>query len=151
MAQPQIWRFGGMMDVFPEFRRLRREMNRLLSATPYLAATPFAADFPAINVWVGADDAVVSTEIPGIDPQKLDISIVGDVLKISGARAEEAGKDVECYYRQERPSGSYSRTLQLPFHVEAAKVDAKYEKGILQIVLPRAEAEKPKKIAVKKD
>ena len=151
MAQPQIWRLGSMMDVFPEFRRLRREMNRLFTAAPYWAAAPFAADFPAINVWVGQEDAVVTTEIPGIDLQKLDLSIVGDILKISGSRAEERGPDVESYYRQERSGGPFSRTLQLPFRVETAKVEAKYENGILQIILPRAEAEKPKKIAVKKD
>ena len=151
MVQPQIWRYGNVMEAFPEFQRLRREMNRLLSASPFLSATPFAADFPAINVWVGQEDAVVTTELPGIDPQKLDLSMVGDILKISGSRAGETGQDIENCYRQERSHGSFSRTLQLPFQVDASKVEAKYEKGILQVILPRAEAEKPKKIAVKKD
>ncbi len=151
MAQPQIWRLGSMMDVFPEFRRLRRDMNRLLAEAPYWAATPFAADFPAINVWVGQEDAVVTAEIPGIDPQQLELSIVGNVLKICGARAEEGTPARENYYRQERSCGTFSRTLQLPFPVDTAKVEAKYEKGILEIIFPRAEAEKPRKIALKKD
>ncbi len=151
MVQPQIWRYGSMMDAFPEFRRLRREMDRLFSAAPPLSALPSAAGFPAINVWVGQEDAVVTTELPGVDPEKLDISMVGDVLKIAGFRAGEAGPEVDSYYRQERSYGSFTRTLQLPFQAEASKVEAKYEKGILQIVLPRAEAEKPKKIIVKKD
>ncbi len=150
MAQPQIWRFGSMMDVLPEFRRLRREMNRLFDVAPFLTASPFAADFPPTNVWVGQEDAVVTTEIPGIDPQKLDLSIVGDVLKIGGSRAGE-GQEAESYYRQERSCGTFSRTLQLPFQVETGKVEAKYDKGVLQIILPRAETEKPRKIAVKKD
>ena len=120
-------------------------MNRMLSTMPY------RTDFPAVNVWMGQDDAIVTTELPGIDPEKLDISVVKDVLKINGSREVEAAKEGESYYRQERSGGPFSRALQLPFQVDASKVEAKYEKGILQITLPRAEAEKPKKIVVKKD
>jgi len=55
----------------------------------------------------------------------------------------------ESYHRQERGSGSFTRTVRLPFRVEADKVSAKYERGILQITLPRAEEDKPKKIQIK--
>lgn len=151
MAQPQNWSFGSMMDIFPEFGRLRREVNRLISAAPFLSATPFATDFPAVNVWEGQEDAVVTLEVPGIDSRKLDLSIAGDVLKISGSREMAGAGEAQTYYRQERSSGSFIRTLQLPFHVEAEKAEARYEKGILQILLPRAESEKPKKITVKND
>ncbi len=155
MAQPQIFRslmewpefrrFGGTVDLWPDFQRLRREMNR------FIAALPYGADFPAINIWLGQEDAIVTSELPGIDPGKLDISVVNDVLKLSGSREAPAAKEGETYYRQERSSGAFSRTFQLPFTVDASKVEAKYEKGILQIILPRAEAAKPKKIAVKID
>jgi HSP20 family protein len=53
------------------------------------------------------------------------------------------------YHRRERGQGTFTRSLQLPFLVEADKVDATFEKGVLHIFLPRAEADKPKKIAVK--
>ncbi len=143
MFQPQFFRFGSLMDQLPEFQRLRREMNRLFTAAPY------GMDFPAINIWMGQEDAIVTAELPGIDPAKLDISVVNDVLKISGSRGLGALREGETCYRRERSSGPFTRTFQLPFSVEASKVEAKYEKGILQIVLPRAEADKPKKIAVK--
>ncbi len=119
-------------------------MNRLLSAAAY------GEDFPA-NVWVGQSDAIFTAELPGIDPQKMDISVVNDVLKITGSREREPIKEGGTYFRQERKSGPFIRTLQLPFAVDASKVEAKYEKGVLKITLPRAEAEKPRKITVKAD
>jgi HSP20 family protein len=79
----------------------------------------------------------------------VDVSVVGDTLTISGAREAAALKGGESYHRQERSHGRFTRSLQLPFHVEAGKVEAKYDKGILRVTLPRAEADKPKKVAVK--
>jgi HSP20 family protein len=92
---------------------------------------------------------VVTAELPGADPEKLDISVVGDSLTISGNREAEALKAGESYHRQERSCGRFTRTIQLPFHVDAVKVAATYERGILNVVLPRSEAEKPKKISIK--
>jgi HSP20 family protein len=145
MFGPGIWRFGRIVDPMTEMQRLQREMNRLFSGATEL----YAHDFPAVNVWRGETSAIVMAELPGIDPDKLDISVVGDSLTLSGNRGLETLKEGESYHRQERTHGRFARTLQLPFHVDAAKVQAKYEKGVLQITLPRVEAEKPKKITIK--
>ena len=145
MFQPQIFRYGSLMDQWADFEDLRRNVNRLLSTLP------FATDFPPVNIWVGQCDAVLMTELPGIDPQKLDISVVNDILKITGSRESKMAEEGAHIYRQERKSGPFTKTLQLPFQVDASKVEAKYEKGILQIILPRAAEEKPMKIAVRKD
>ncbi len=145
MLQPQIFRYGSFMDQLPEFQLLKRNINRLFSALPQ------GTEFLAANIWIGKDDAILMTQLPGITPQELDISIVNDLIKITGTRKAETLNKGESYYRQERSSGPFSRTLQLPFPVDASKVEATYKKGILQIVLPRAEAEKPQRIVVKKD
>ena len=145
MFGPGIWRLGRIMDPMTEVQRLQREMNRLFSG----ATEIYAHDFPAVNVWRGETGAIMTAELPGIDAAKLDISVVGDSLTLSGNREFETLKEGESYHRQERAYGRFARTLQLPFHVDAAKVEAKYEKGVLQITLPRVEAEKPKKIAIK--
>jgi HSP20 family protein len=145
MFGPGIWPFGRMTDPLSEILRLRGEMNRLFSG----AASPFTEEFPVINVWVGKDDAIVTVELPGIDRDKMDISIVGDTLTLTGTREPETLKEGESYHRRERNSGKFTRTLELPFHVEAGKVEAKYEKGIVSITLPRSEADKPKKISIK--
>jgi len=133
------------MDPLQEMQRLQREMNRVFSGLEQ----PLNPEVPPLNAWVGESDVVVSAELPGVDPGKVDVSVVGDTLTISGAREATALKEGESYHRQERSYGRFTRSLQLPFHVEAGKVEAKYDKGILRVTLPRAEADKPKKIAVK--
>jgi HSP20 family protein len=140
-----LWRFGGMTDSLREMQRLQREMNRIFSGLDY----PLTQEVPPVNAWVGEGDVVVTAELPGVDPGKVDISVVGDTLTISGSRETEPLKEGESYHRQERSHGRFTRTLQLPFPVEVGKVDAKYDKGILRMTLPRAEADKPRKISVR--
>lgn len=144
MFRPILWRFGGAMDPLREMHRLRQEMNQVFSTLDH----PLSEEFPAVNAWLGQEDIVIAAELPGVDPAKVDISVVGDTLTISGSRETEPVKEGESYHRQERRHGRFSRSLQLPFHVEAGKVEAKYDKGILQMTLPRAEADKPRKISV---
>jgi HSP20 family protein len=144
MFGPGIWRFGGRMDPLREMQRLQGEMSRVFSGL----GQPLNPEVPPVNAWVGESDVVVTAELPGVDPGKVDVSVVGDTLTISGIREAEPLKEGENYHRQERSHGRFTRSLQLPFHVEAGKVDAKYERGILRITLPRAEADKPRKISV---
>ncbi|MBI4634317.1 MAG: Hsp20/alpha crystallin family protein [Deltaproteobacteria bacterium] len=145
MFSPEIWRFGRMMAPIPEIQNLRREMNRVFSGI----SQEVSQDFPAVNVWVGENDAIVNAEIPGVEIEKIDISVIADSLSISGSREPATLGEGESYYRQERDFGRFTRTLRLPFNVEADKVDARYENGVLSITLPRAEADKPKKVAIK--
>jgi HSP20 family protein len=111
-------------------------------------SAPSLAEFPAVNVWSNGNEAVVTTEIPGIDPKTVDISVVGKTLTLRGSRQPEALKEGESYHRQERWTGQFSRTIDLPFATDAGKVEAKFSKGVLTITLPRAEADKPRKISV---
>ena len=145
MFETGLWRFGGFADPSSDVQRLRREMDRIFTDYGQTAAR----EMPPVNAWVGESDAVVSAELPGIDPDAIDISVVGDTLTIGGSREAEPLREGESYHRQERGFGKFSRSLQLPFHVDVDKVDAKYEKGVVVITLPRSEAEKPRKIEVK--
>lgn len=142
-----LWRNigDGNRSLWREMDRLRREMDRVLQGTTRLSAP----GFPALNVWTNADGVVVTAEIPGITPDDLDISITGDTLTLTGARQPgETGENVR-YHRRERGFGRFTRSLQLPYRVEANQVSATFDKGVLRIDLPRAEADKPKKIQVK--
>lgn len=145
MFGPVLWRFGGAMDPLREMQRLRREMNQIFSGLDH----PLSQEVPPVNAWVGEKDVLVTAELPGMDAGKVDISVIGDTLTISGSRETEVLKEGESYHRQERSHGRFTRTLQLPFRVEAGKVEAKYERGILRLTLPRAEADRPRKIAVR--
>jgi HSP20 family protein len=87
--------------------------------------------------------------MPGVSPDDIDIDVTGDALSISGERKpDEVAKEAR-YHRRERSYGSFSRTIQLPFMVDTNKVEANFKNGILMISLPRAEADKPKKITIK--
>jgi HSP20 family protein len=135
------------MHPWREMQRLQNEVNRLVSGV----TQSVGQDYPPINIWMGGDDVIVTVEMPGVDTANVDISVIGDRLTLSGSRDIKPLKEGESNHRQERNYGRFSRTIQLPFNVEAAKVDAKYDKGILKIALPRAEADKPKKIAIKSE
>ena len=135
-------------SIWQEMDQLQREMNRLFDATS-TGRVFNSPSYPAINIWTNDDGQLISAEIPGVHPDDLDIDVTGDALSISGVRKQdEVAKDAR-YHRRERSYGSFSRTVQLPFMVDTDKVEASFKNGVLLINLPRAEADKPKKITVK--
>ncbi|MDK2857171.1 MAG: hypothetical protein PWQ29_345 [Verrucomicrobiota bacterium] len=134
------------LDPLSGFENLQREMNRLFDGY-----TGSSAGFPLVNVWANENEAVVTAEIPGVDPKDIEINVLKNLLTIQGERkADDPGEDAVCH-RNERVTGRFSRTVRLPFGVENDKVKAKYEKGVLKVTLPRAEATKPKKVQISTD
>ena len=134
-------------SIWQEMDQLQREMNRLFDANTK-GRVFNSPSYPAINIWTNEDGQFITAEMPGINPDDLNIDVTGDALSISGERKqEEVGEDAR-YHRRERSFGSFSRTIQLPFMVDTDKVEASFQNGILQIHLPRAEADKPKKIKI---
>ena len=136
-------------SIWQEMDQLQREMNRLFDANSR-GRVFNSPGYPAINIWTNEDGQLISAEMPGVHPDNLDIDVTGDALSISGTRQpDEVAKEAR-FHRRERSHGSFSRTIQLPFMVDTNKVDARFENGVLQISLPRAEADKPKKITIKR-
>jgi len=135
-------------SMWQEMDQLQREMNRLFDATS--TGQVFSApSYPAINIWTNEDGQLISAEMPGVHPADIDIDVTGDALSISGERKpDEVAKEAN-YHRRERTYGSFSRTIQLPFMVDTSKVEANFKNGVLMISMPRAEADKPKKITIK--
>jgi HSP20 family protein len=88
--------------------------------------------------------------MPGFNPDDIAINVTADKIILEGERKPDPIVEDATYHRQERSHGSFSRAIQLPFMVDTNKVDASFKDGILEISLVRAEADKPKKIAVKK-
>jgi len=128
--------------------QLQHEMNRLFDASSkgQVFSSP---SYPAVNIWTNDDGQVISAEMPGVQPEDINIDVTGDALSISGERKpDEVAKEAH-YHRRERSYGSFSRTIQLPFMVDTNKVEANFENGVLMIRLPRAEADRPKKITIK--
>lgn len=135
--------------LLQEMDQLQREVNRLFEATNKgrVFNTP---TYPAVNIWTNQDGQVISAEMPGIRPEDLDIDVTGDALSISGIRKPDEVNKAARYHRRERNYGSFSRTVQLPFMVDTKQVEASFKNGVLFINLPRAEADKPKRITVKR-
>jgi HSP20 family protein len=127
-----------------EFRRIQDEMNRLFSGSRY----PAAAEYPALNVWSNDVDTVITAELPGIEPDDIQLSVVQNTLTLRGERKAEELKEGESYHRRERREGKFVRTLELPFEVDGDKVEAAFTNGVLSVKLPRAEAHRPKKIEI---
>jgi len=144
MFGPNLWRMKRFADSVPELIDLQREINRLFSSVGQAAG----ADYPAINVWEKEDSLVVTTELPGMDPDDINISVTGSMLTISGKSKGNPLKAGETYLRQERELGNFQRNVQLPFQVDSPAVEAKYEKGILNITLPRQKEDLPRKIQI---
>lgn len=144
MFNPSLWRMKKFADSVPEMMNLQREINRLFSNV----GQGTTLDYPAINVWEKNDGIIVTTELPRMDPEKIDISVTGTTLTISGTSMEDPIKEGETYLRQERELGNFNRNFQLPFQVDSKKIEARYEKGVLQITLPRLKEDLPKKIKI---
>jgi len=131
-------------SVWQEMERMRRELDRMSDGFSLRRAP----NFPALNVWTNIEGALVTAEVPGVEPDAIDISIVDRTLILRGSRqVDDLGENVKMH-RQERGYGEFQRTLSLPFHIETEQIKATFKNGVLTIILPRAEEEKPKKIAV---
>lgn len=144
MFTPSLWRFRRFPDVTPEMLRLQREMNRLFSNTEQRTGQ----DYPAVNIRENAQSAFITAELPGIDAEKIDIEVTGDIVTLSGISQIDALKESETYLRQERIQGSFKRKIQVSFPIDPKKVEARYKKGILSITLPRLEESLSKKIKI---
>lgn len=103
---------------------------------------------PAIDMYEDKDSVIVETQLAGIDPNNVDISIENDILSIKGEGEKQNEIDEKNYYRKEIRRGSFYRSLALPAHVQGEKAKAVAEAGVLKITIPKAQAGKPNKIAI---
>ena len=142
-------------DELREMERMMDEMmRRPLPAwrrplTWWRVPTEEMAWTPTVEMYEKDDKFVVRAELPGMKKEELDISVLGDTLTIKGERKAKSEVKDEDYYRCELCYGKFSRSVALPAAVDAKKVEASYENGILEITLPKVEEAKPKKVEVK--
>lgn len=135
-------------SIFDELEALQADLNRAFTGGGAYRPARRGQVFPRMNVWSSKEGLIIDAELPGVDVKDVDISVKGDELTLQGKTSPcETGKDV-VWRRQERPSGEFSRMLQLPFKADGNGVKAAYKNGILRISVPRSEEEKPKQIAI---
>jgi HSP20 family protein len=105
---------------------------------------------PAIDMFEKKDSIVVKAELPGIEPDKIEVTVADGELRISGERSEEKEVKEENYYHAERSYGRIFRSVALPEGCGADGVTATSKDGVVEIVIPRKAAAAPKKIEVKR-
>src|SRR6267143_1556153 len=138
-------------EPFREFSTLQDRMNRLFRETQgnsqdeSLTSSSFA---PAVDVYEDEHNVTLKIEVPGIDEKDIDVRIENNTLTVHGERKFEKEEKEENYRRVERQYGSFTRTFNLPTTVDAEKVSATYDKGVLKIALPKKAEAKPKQIKV---
>jgi HSP20 family protein len=143
----QPFSFGPMSQ---QVEQLQGELNRFFNRFSDGGwARALAPAYPAANVWEDGENVFVEAELPGVDAKNMEIHVSGgNQLTLKGER-EQTTPENGVVHRQERGFGTFTRTLTLPYPVNADKVDARFENGVLLIKLPKHEAAKPRKIKVK--
>lgn len=130
--------------------RLWDQMDRLLGpiAANALPSTAVPSVYPALNLWEDDDNLFVEAELPGMSQDQIEITVAeGDQLTIAGERRPPTGEG-SVWHRQESGYGRFSRTVTLPVVVDAGRVEAKIDSGVLTLILPKSEMAKPKRIPV---
>jgi HSP20 family protein len=128
--------------LWQEFNQVQDEFNK------WFARGTRGPSAPALSVWEDENAVYAEADLPGLDPAKIEITVnEGNQLTVQGERpATEISGAV--WVRQERPFGRFVRAITLPALVDADKVEAKYDNGVLRLTLPKHEAAKPRKIVV---
>jgi len=106
------------------------------------------AAWPAVDVSEDEQAVTVHCDVPGMDAKDLDVQLSGNLLTVSGSRKDEWSDKSRGVRRQERVSGSFSRTITLPGYVSADQLEAAYDKGTLTVTVPKVPGKGPRRVPV---
>jgi HSP20 family protein len=134
-------------DPFETLFNLQRSLESFRASDWLNRGLSGSGAYPLLNVFRKGDDVVVITELPGLNRDDVDIQVHGNRLRISGRKTIDYG-DGASLHRRERLAGTFDRTVALPVEVDADGVKAEYRNGVLALLLPRAERDKPKSITI---
>ncbi|MBD3673721.1 MAG: Hsp20/alpha crystallin family protein [Planctomycetaceae bacterium] len=127
---------------------LGRDLDRMF-LNPLTRQRDSFAGWPQFNLWTNDDEIIVTAEVPGLEADQIDVDINNNQLTVSATVEAPELAEGESYQRRERFSGSFERTLRLPFAVDQEKSEARYVDGVLEIRLSKPERDKPRKLSVK--
>jgi HSP20 family protein len=127
-----------------------KEMERFFAEDffPFLPTTQKIGFDLAVDVYEEKGNVIVEMNLPGIDPEKVEITVHNEYVKVFGKREEEKETKEKDFYTKEIRRGTFERLVKLPAKVKTVKAEAKYKNGTLKIVLPKLELEKEEKIKV---
>ena len=146
MSLMRISRWEPFREMVALSDRLNRAMGDL---TPFSAVEGVGAWLPPVDIVEESDRLVFRAEVPGVNRDDIDISVENGTLILRGEKKQEKEVRSESAHRIERFYGAFSRSFVLPTSVTADKITATYKDGVLEIVLPKADEARPRKITVK--
>ena len=136
-----------------ELTSLQNEMNRVFSS--FFDSPAGGGNGQSLRRWVPAmdlvetdDHFVLKADLPGLDADAVNIEVEDNVLTVSGERKIEHETSREGFYRVERASGAFRRSLTLPDGVKLDDIAASFDKGVLEIRIPKPEERKPRKVSI---
>ena len=138
--------FGGELSSFR--REMDRLWNRILGETP-LTRMVTEEWAPSVDISETKEKIVVKAELPGLEAKDVNVSISGDLLRIKGEKKKEEEEKDEHHYCSERYYGAFQRVFRLPTDVKAENIEATFDKGILKVIIPKADEAKKKEIEIK--
>jgi HSP20 family protein len=136
-----------------ELTSLQSEMNRLFNTffdtpTPGNGGTAARRWIPAMDLVETDEHFVLKADLPGLNEDDVNIEVEDNVLTVSGERKAEHEDEREGYYRVERSFGAFRRSLTLPEGVHPESVSATFDKGVLEVRIPKPEERKPRRVAI---
>ena len=135
-------------DPFQDLLAIQDEMNQVFGRARQ-GGQGGRVWAPALDISERNDAYVVTVEVPGVKADDLDITLEDGLLTIQGERQFTSESSEQQYHRVERRYGSFRRSITLPSQVRADAIEASFEDGVLEVVVPKAEEAKPKKISVR--
>ena len=135
-------------DPFRDITSFRDDIKCLFARTLGEGVTGTPTWAPAADVFETKDAVVLKAELPGLTAEDVDVEIDDNVLTVSGERTFKDTVEEGRYYRLERSYGKFSRSLTLPQGITADAVSATFTDGVLEVVVPKAEEVKPRKITI---
>lgn len=136
---------AGAWDPWRELSRIQSDMSRLFGDVSRVFTE---REHPAVRISLGEEGAILEALLPGLEPVDIEISVNQDTLTLKGGRAAEEQNGDATWHRRERRTGRFARSFHLPFAVSADAVEASFRNGVLEVHLPRSEADKPRKIQI---
>ena len=124
------------------------EFNRLFDTLFQPTGTSSQRWAPAMDLVEADDHFVLKADLPGLADDDVNIEVQDGTLTISGERKSESEKREKGWYRVERSFGRFSRSLTLPEGVDADRIEASFDKGVLEVRIPKPEERKPRRIEI---
>lgn len=131
--------------------RLQKQMNEMFRGMPEMELSNVTTSqwIPLVDIKEEADKFIIKADIPGVKPEKIEVTMEGGVLTIRGERNEEKREDKEGYHRVERSSGTFYRRFTMPDTADAEHIKAGSKDGVLEIEVPKRAASRARRIEIK--